>query len=515
MDSPNSSKELLNLDGQLEEHGVHIEDDNKICWNEANQDHPRNWGVLAKTYSTLVICWLELYMTGISSSGTAAADSARTDYGISRTLAYFAFVTIYLLGQTIGGIFCSPISEAFGRRTIYIISTVMFCIFSAIVAAVPSLIAVFFGRFFQGVAAAIPATVAFGNFDDMFNAESRIWVVYGYTLAGMTGLAMGPIYSAYITEVLNWRWVFYISTIVSFISAVLCIFIKESNAVQLLQSRTKDISTSTGKKDLYAAGSDTKFSLSSFATTSLFRPLQFLFTEPIVFFCSILCAIAFGLIYSLTEGLTVTYTLPPFSNTFSQTSSSLTFIAILIGELLNILPRFYDQHVFRRHRSNRTRITPESKISSFALACPALALGLWLFAWTVPPRTNVPWPVSAIGLALIGFALNDFSYVLFGYVTDSYGQYAASGVAAISLTRTLAAAVFPLFSYQMFDGLGPNVAASILAGVATLFAFTPILFLRYGERLRGVSKWAVESGECLPEENRHMEDPSKHQAREC
>lgn len=69
MDSSNSSKELLNLDGQLEQHGVHIEDDNKICWNEANQDHPRNWGVSAKTYSTLVICWLELYMTGISSSG--------------------------------------------------------------------------------------------------------------------------------------------------------------------------------------------------------------------------------------------------------------------------------------------------------------------------------------------------------------------------------------------------------------------------------------------------------------
>lgn len=96
--------------------------------------------------------------------------------------------------------------------------------------------------------------------------------------------------------------------------------------------------------------------------------------------------------------------------------------------------------------------------------------------------------------------------MLFGYVTDSYGEYAASGVAAVSLTRTLAAAVFPLFSYQMFDGLGPNVAASILAAVATVFAFTPILFLRYGERLRGMSKWAVGSEECLPEENKHMEN---------
>lgn len=74
----------------------------------------------------------------------------------------------------------------------------------AIVAAVPSVIAVYFGRFFQGVAAAIPATVAFGNFEDMFDAESRIWIVYGYTLSGMIGLALGPIYSSYITEVIGW-----------------------------------------------------------------------------------------------------------------------------------------------------------------------------------------------------------------------------------------------------------------------------------------------------------------------
>ena len=54
------------------------------------------------------------------------------------------------------------------------------------------------------MAAAIPATVAFGNFEDMFDAEMRIWIVYGYTLAGMVGLAMGPIFSSYITEVAGW-----------------------------------------------------------------------------------------------------------------------------------------------------------------------------------------------------------------------------------------------------------------------------------------------------------------------
>ena len=143
-------------------------------------------------------------MTAISSAGTGAANSARKEYGISKRMGYFAFVTIYLLGQTVGGIFCSPISETFGRKTIYILSASMFCVFSAIVGAVPSLAGVFVGRFFQGVAAAIPATVAFGNFDDLFGAQTRIWVVYGYTFAGMVGLALGPIYSAYVLEKIGW-----------------------------------------------------------------------------------------------------------------------------------------------------------------------------------------------------------------------------------------------------------------------------------------------------------------------
>lgn len=108
------------------------------------------------------------------------------------------------MGQTIAGIFCSPISEVFGRRTIYILAATLFCISSAIVAAVPSVIAVYFGRFLQGVAAAIPATVAFGNFDDMYNAEHRIWVVYIYTILGMLGLVLGPIYSTYVTSSIGW-----------------------------------------------------------------------------------------------------------------------------------------------------------------------------------------------------------------------------------------------------------------------------------------------------------------------
>lgn len=252
-----------------------------------------------------------------------------------------------------------------------------------------------------------------------------------------------------------------------------------------------------------------KHPMHEFFTAHIRRPIMFTFTEPLVVLCAILCAIAFGLIYGLTESLTIVYTTSPFNDTFDDASSSLSFVAILIGFFINVLPRVYDIRVLRQRRSSGKYITPEIKIWSFAIACPILSIGLWIFAWTVPPRVEiVPWPVSMLGLVCIGFAANDFSYVLFGYITDSYGFNAASAVAVLSSARTLAAAVFPLFVKYMYDGLGNNIATTLLAVVATVFCFTPYLFLRYGSTLRARSKWAASGDDVLEDENKHMQQAS-------
>lgn len=282
----------------------------------------------------------------------------------------------------------------------------------------------------------------------------------------------------------------------------------------MLQAKTKDLQKESGNSDLKAQSkaSASKNPVQDFLKNNLYLPLKFLYSEPLVGVCSLMCATAFGLIYGLTESLTIIYTTPPFNKTFDETSASLSFIAILIGELLNVVPRIYDQELLNRQRAAKKRITPESKIRSFALACPALAVGLWIFAWTVPQRTpNVPWPVSMLGLVLIGFAANDFSYVLFGYITDAYGSHAASAVSSLSTARNIAAAIVPLFITQMYEGLNNNIATTIIAGVATLFCVTPFVFLNYGETLRGKSDWAVKGDDALRDENKHMEDGQEKQ----
>lgn len=279
----------------------------------------------------------------------------------------------------------------------------------------------------------------------------------------------------------------------------------------MLQAKTEALQKETGTYDLRteSQASASKNPVQDFVKNNLYLPLRFLFTEPLVGLCSLLCATAFGLIYGLTESLTIVYTTTPFDKSFDETSASLSFIAVLIGEILNVVPRIYDQTLLKKRRGAKKRITPESKIRSFALACPALAIGLWIFAWTIPQKTpNVPWPVSMLGLVCIGFAANDFSYVLFGYITDAYGSHAASAVSSLSTARNGAGAIVPLFITQMYRGLGNNIATTIIASIATVFCVTPFLFLTYGEELRGRSDWAVKGDDALKHENRHM-DPAE------
>lgn len=93
---------------------------------------------------------------------------------------------------------------------------------------------------------------------------------------------------------------------------------------------------------------------------------------------------------------------------------------------------------------------------------------------------------------------------------DSYGIYAASALAAQTVSRSVLGFAFPLFSVDMYRNLGIHWATTILAFAAMLLAPVPFLFykcvemqscwdvadrtllrFRYGERIRMRSKYAM------------------------
>ena len=239
-------------------------------------------------------------------------------------------------------------------------SIATYCIFCAIIASVPSSIAVGIGRF-SGFASSIPAIVALGTFEDLYDQERRIWIVYVHTLTGNMGLVLGPIYSAYVSTYAGWRWVFYISTIVSGVGVIASYFLHESRTGYLIELKVRDTKAALGSDITLRVPRKTRHTFFTFVQESLFRPVLFLVTEPIVICCAVLMTVSFSLIYGLTEGLTVVYTIFGFNE---NTTFSLSFLPILLGLIFNILPRFYDQHIQTHYRRQKTEETHSSRNES-------------------------------------------------------------------------------------------------------------------------------------------------------
>lgn len=79
------------------------------------------------------------------------------------------------------------------------------------------------------------------------------------------------------------------------------------------------------------------------------------------------------------------------------------------------------------------------------------------------------------------------------YLIESYPIYAASVLASNSILRSLFGAAFPLFTSKMYANLGVHWAAAVPGFLALACVPFPILFIKYGARIRARSKWAAES----------------------
>ncbi|PKY00706.1 MFS multidrug transporter [Aspergillus campestris IBT 28561] len=480
----------ISLHNVLVAHGLGLAPDGSfVRWLEKNPRHPRNWSTPRKFYDLIVIHLCDFFVTVASSAGTAAAKAAHVEFGISQTMAIFCFVSVSLMGQVLGSLILSSYSETFGRKRLYVLSTAIFSIGCIIIPAVPSLAAVVIGRWVTGFVSSIPANVLTGSLEDMYNSQDRLWWMCMIAVASNLGLVLGPLFGVYITTDLGWRWLFYIMAIITGILAGLCMFIRESRPALVLAHEVALFRQTTGLDTPPPLNPDHSPDFRTFARTTLLRPIQ-LYTEPIVCCVALMNSTTFGLIYLFSDAL-----LPIYENMgFAQPQASLPFIAMAIGVILSLGMRLVDRVIIRRRINSGRTLLPEHKLTGLCVGTPMLAISLWWFGWTIPPRIQgLHWMVPTLPLVLLGFALNEFLTVMLGYLADSYLCYAASGLAAVALLRGVFSAVFPLFAGHMFSSLGANVATSVLASLATVYCFIPPLFVRYGPQIRARSRFAKHS----------------------
>lgn len=70
------------------------------------------------------------------------------------------------------------------------------------------------------------------------------------------------------------------------------------------------------------------------------------------------------------------------------------------------------------------------------------------------------------------------------YLVDIYPIYAASVTAAATVFRSLLGALLPLAGNSMYDALGLGWGTSTLAFISVAFIPLPLIFWKYGQRIR-------------------------------
>lgn len=88
----------------------------------------------------------------------------------------------------------------------------------------------------------------------------------------------------------------------------------------------------------------------------------------------------------------------------------------------------------------------------------------------------------------LGFGLITAFLAMNTYILGSF-KYAASAVAATTVIRSVAGALFPLFGESMFKALGLGWGCSLLAFVALVLGIIyPIFLWHYGPIIRAKGK---------------------------
>ena len=404
-------------------------------------------------------------------------------FNVGRELAVLP-LSLYTLGFTIGPILAAPLSELYGRRSIYWTTMPLLLIFTAIAGASNNLPVLIIFRLLAGIGGSGSLAVGAGTIADLWDRQRHGGrAALSYIMAPFLGPALGPLIGAYIiSEYHNdWRYSMWVVMMIAAPIAIMACFMEETSKHRILYLRTKK----AGIKIPHQTG-DTLL-LFRKLKQAFIRPLHMMFFEPLVAFLSIYTGFAFAMMFSFFGSYNYVF---QSVYHFDQKQIGLTFLGILVGFLFAVSSfAIFDATLYRRAAVKAGgRPAPEHRLYAAMVGSFMLPIGLFWWAWA--PNKDVQWIVPVLAGVPFGWGCLSIFISATTYLVDVYlSANSASAVAANGILRYGLGAVFPLFTLQMYEGLGVHWAGSLFAFVSLAMLPIPWIFWVVGKKLRAKSKY--------------------------
>ena len=411
------------------------------------------------------------------------------DLNITSDIELQMTLSIFVLAYAIGPLFLGPLSEVYGRVHVLQLANLFFLCWNLGCGFAQNKAEMITFRFLAGLGGSAPLAIGGGILGDCWTADQRGKAISIYSLAPLLGPAVGPIAGGFIAQYTTWRWVFWSTSIVCvFVQLSGVFFLQETWAPQLLKKKAQKLRKATGNQALHTEY-ETDKSLPVVLRTNLERPFKLLATQPIIQLISAYQAYLYGLMYLILS------TFPTlWSNVYHESVSigGLNYISLGLGFGLGtqitapINDRIY--HKLKKRNNNIGR--PEFRVPLIFIGSTFIPIGLFWYGWSA--EAQVHWIMPNIGAAIFAAGSIICFQCMQTYIVDGYTKYAASGVAAAVVLRSLAGFGFPLFAPAMYSALGYGWGNSLLGFLAIVIGIpAPFVFWYYGEALRARSQYAA------------------------
>lgn len=453
--------------------------------------HPFNWKFSRKFATSAALAFFSLTSTWGSSVFSPATASIAHEFHV-RTVVAALGVSFYVLGFASGPIIWSPLSEVYGRKLPMVVSALLFTCFTFATATGMNLQTIIIGRFFSGLCGSAPLTIVAAAYADIYQAKTRGLAIDLFAITVFCGPVLAPIAGGFTVEsFLGWRWTMYINGIMAVVSLLSITFcMEETYAPLILVKKAEQMRQITGNWGIHAAHENVKLDFGQIVTKTISRPLKMLVFEPILLFVSIYTGFCYAILYLCLSSYPYAFMV---KYKWSLSHAMIPYAGIFVGMFICcvMMMTYYERQYAALTNTTNGKPPAEVRLEPMKPASICFFIGLFWFFLSANYPEKVHWIVPCISGVFTGYGMMGIFVPAINYLVEAYLFFAASALAATTFLRSFMGAASPLFATYMFEGMGLNWAGLLLGLVALALAPVPFLFSRYGERIRGKSRFSI------------------------
>ncbi|KAK8062413.1 MFS transporter [Apiospora hydei] len=371
-------------------------------------------------------------------------------------------------------LFWKPVSNRYGRRPVWLISTVGSLLFNVGCALSPTYSSMAICRAFTSFFISPAIAIGSGVVTETFFKKQRATYMGMWTLLVTLGPPSGPFFMGFVAyHTGNYRWIYWVLAIVNGIQFIAYLF---------FGPETRYLRSGVPHKDSVFKQEYLNFKR---LDPSPFKPMEFIQPLSLWRYASIwVPTIAYSIVFGFTSVLLTVEIpqlfLPKFG--LNPQQIGLQFLGMIVGSVIGeqIGGRLSDLWMNKKAKKLGHRPAPEHRLWLSYFGYALAMVGLIVFGVQIQNATKGHYtvtPIVGVGIAAAGNQL--ITTVLVTYAVDCHIEHSASIGVFVNVVRSTWGFIGPFWFPDMLESVGGAGSAGIMVGIIFAVACIPTALLQW------------------------------------